>query len=87
METTMKRLMTVALLAMAAATHSQELLTVDDGKKGINALGAERNRWRPQGLEATKGGKLEPSWYRSLDNLDFFVLEYYAQKAKKEIVL
>ena len=24
---------------------------------------------------------------RSLDNLDFFVLEYYAQKAKKEIVL
>ena len=76
METTMKRLMTVALLAMAAATHSQELLTVDDGKKGINALGAERNRWRPQGLEATKGGKIDPSWYRSLDNLDFFVLEY-----------
>lgn len=66
----------VALAAMAAAAHSQELLTVDDGKKGINALGAERNRWRPQGLEATKGGKFEPSWYRSLDNLDFFVLEY-----------
>jgi len=40
----------VALAAMAAAAHSQELLTVDDGKKGINALGVERNRWRPQGL-------------------------------------
>ena len=72
-----KAMMTAAVAAaVAAVAHSQELLTVDDGKDGINALGFERNRWRQRGLEATKGGKLDPSWYRSLENLDFFLLEY-----------
>ena len=69
------RILAIAFFAASAAC-AQELLTVDDGKKGVNALPKERYRWRQQGIEATKGGKIDPSWYRSLENFDFFVLEY-----------
>ena len=74
----MKQRIIAAMLAVVsvAVIHAPELLTVDDGKTGINATPKERYRWRQQGLEATKFGTIDPSWYRSLENLDFFTLEY-----------
>lgn len=61
-------------LSLVSGVSAQELLVTDDGAKGIHALGSERNRWRPRGIEANKAFK--PSWYSSLEELDFFTLEY-----------
>ena len=71
----MKSLVVVSMLVAAVAAGAGDVIYTQGPGMGVNALPAERNRWRSKSLHAAEDPK--PTDYVAIDELDFFRTELH----------